>query len=453
MGTFNTLFLALACSNSPVDSTHASVRDDTGGSLVVELPFSERALLTELVDSCSSAVSIDAHRYLCATPQGVHYRDEVSTEAIPLGAYSSIAAAAVGEQTLISLDGAVGWFDGAELTPLDWLAPVPIETMDRVGETVWMTGVGRLFRIQGGVVSEIAVDDSPTIYAHAVTDDRLYLSVPELVSLDLGSAALETRTVWNQAVQSIAADANGAIWFVADEQLFVRRGEEEPVEVWMPEPVEAVVGPTIWVQGETELYRYENGAFTVHPIVAAGMVGVDSVGRLLQVREGTLRRHSVGRPVVAVGLSDSVMVAETVTLLPSDPDSVEELRVWIGAKELAVSTEPYRVTVDPELLAVGEHQLRFFTQSEKGDSLTSESVWVGELDDVQWGEIEALSEQHCARCHGGETLTDLSTASDWEHHIDAIIDVVMMQEMPLGGPYLTESEIVSIRAWKHGGFQ
>ncbi len=233
----------------------------------------------------------------------------------------------------------------------------------------------------------------------------------------------------------------------------MKRHGESPVAVWMPEPVHEVVGSPLWVRGARSLFRYHNGGFTVYPLVAEGMVGVDSVGRLLQVHEGTLRRHSVGRPVVAVGLSDSVMVAETVTLLPSDPSSVDDLRVWIGDQELAVSTEPYQVVVDPEALAVGEHQLRFFTESAKGDSLSSETVWVGALNDVEWPEIEAISEQHCIRCHGGETLTDLSSAADWERHSDAIIDVVMMQEMPLGGPYLSEAEIIAIRAWKHGGFQ
>ena len=120
---------------------------------------------------------------------------------------------------------------------------------------------------------------------------------------------------------------------------------------------------------------------------------------------------------------------------------------------LALHEAPFQVTVDPELLSEGEHTLRFFTESSKGDSLTEQSLWVGELSEILWPEIEALSEAHCARCHGGETLTDLSTADGWEQHIETIIDVVTDQEMPLGGPYLSNDEIIMIRAWKHGGFQ
>ena len=80
-------------------------------------------------------------------------------------------------------------------------------------------------------------------------------------------------------------------------------------------------------------------------------------------------------------------------------------------------------------------------------------MWVGELADVTWDGVAGISEEHCIHCHGGQTLTDLSGPSDWQNHIDSIIEVVTMQDMPLGGPYLTEDEITMIRAWKHGGFQ
>jgi hypothetical protein len=186
---------------------------------------------------------------------------------------------------------------------------------------------------------------------------------------------------------------------------------------------------------------------------AEGMFGVDDYGRMLQIREGELRRHSAGRPIVVAGLSDSLMVSETVTLLPSDPASLGALRVWVDDRPLALSEDPFRVTLNPEDLAEGEHRLRFFAESSKGDSMTEQSVWVGELSSVEWPSIQALSDQHCARCHGGETLTDLSTADGWERRIDSIIDVVTAQEMPLGGPYLNDEEIIMIRAWKHGGFQ
>ena len=77
---------------------------------------------------------------------------------------------------------------------------------------------------------------------------------------------------------------------------------------------------------------------------------------------------------------------------------------------------------------------------------------MGELPDVAWAEVAAINEEHCLACHGGATATDLSSAADWERHIDDIIDLATRGEMPLGEAPLTDDEVVAIRAWKHGGF-
>jgi hypothetical protein len=180
---------------------------------------------------------------------------------------------------------------------------------------------------------------------------------------------------------------------------------------------------------------------------------VDGYGRLLQLIGGQLVRHSIDRPVVVTGLPESIFVQETARLLPSDPQSLTELRVWVDSTPLTVELDPLSVVVDPEGLEEGPHTLRFYAESELGDRQDEFPIWIGELPQVSWTEIEALSQEHCIRCHGGATLTDLSTQAGWELRIDAIIDQVSTQGMPLGGPYLSEDEIVSIRGWKQGGFQ
>ena len=85
--------------------------------------------------------------------------------------------------------------------------------------------------------------------------------------------------------------------------------------------------------------------------------------------------------------------------------------------------------------------------------MATHPIWVGSLPEVEWAEIQAISRAHCDRCHGGDTLTDLTTSLGWEQRIDEIISLVSTEQMPLGGPYLSDEEIVLIRAWKHGGFQ
>ena len=69
------------------------------------------------------------------------------------------------------------------------------------------------------------------------------------------------------------------------------------------------------------------------------------------------------------------------------------------------------------------------------------------------GEIELISQEHCVSCHNGSTITILETKEQWTHHIEAIIEEVSRESMPLGGPYLSADEIMQIRGWKQGGFQ
>lgn len=420
---------------------------------MVELAVTSEQLLTEAVMECESMESIDAHRFLCRDAEGVWYVDEAAENPQFLGVHEAMAAAVMGESILMVLDGESFLFDGTDMLPIAIPTPVPIETVESLGESVWLMGAGRLFRYANGRVSELSVDGHPTIFDVAVAADRVHLAVPEIISLDASADPPIVVGQIDAAADSMAVDANGHLWFIADSRLFVQREDDAPVEIAMPEPVHTVVGPTVWIEGETEAFRYRDGGLLAYPLVAEGMVGVDEYGRMLQVREGSFRRHSRDRPVVVVGLPDSVTVATTVRLLPSDPGSVDALRVWVDAAEVPVAGPPYTITIDPEMLNPGEHTLRLYTESDRGDALSERGVWIGELGDVGWDQVAGISEKHCLHCHGGQTLTVLSGPTEWAQHVDAIIEVVTMQDMPLGGPYLTDDEITTIRAWKHGGFQ
>jgi hypothetical protein len=453
MGISFYVLLLFACSDQQDDSADAVVSANEPPPLAFETWFDEGVLLTEQISTCSSVSPLLAHQFLCRDEASVWFIDEGVQDHFFIGAHESAAAVHADMGVIMVLDGDAFVFDGADLEPLGLPVPVPVETMGSAGGATWMFGVGRLFRLGDGVLSELAVDGYPSIHDFAATDNQVHLAVPQLVSVSLADADPVVETMWDHPVTALAVDDSGDLWLVADEKLYLKRGGSEPVEVNMPEPVHDVVGPTIWIQGASSVYQFHDGGFTEYPLVAEGMIGVDDYGRLLQVREGQLRRHSADRPVVVTGLSESLMVAETVTLLPSDPDSLASLSVWVDDMALEVDEDPYQVTIDPERLAEGAHTLRFFAESAIGDSLTEYPVWVGELSDVGWSEIEALSQVHCLRCHGGETLTDLTTKEAWERHIETIIDVVTAQDMPLGGPYLSDEEITLIRAWKHGDFQ
>jgi len=447
------LLLMFACSDQQDDSADAVVSANETPPLAFETWFDEGVLLTEQVSTCSSVNPVLAHQFLCRDDTSVWFVDESVPDPFFIGAYESAAAVHADLGVIMVLDGDAFVFDGAYLEPLGLPVPIPVETMGTAGGAIWMSGVGRLFRLVDGVVNELAVDGYPSIHGFTATDTQLHLAVPELVSMSLADEDPVVEALWDHPVTALAVDDTGDVWLVADEILYLKRGESEPIEVQMPEPVHNVVGPTIWIQGTSSVYQFHDGGFTAYPLAAEGMIGVDDYGRLLQVQEGQLRRHSADRPVVITGLSESLMVAETITLLPSDPDTLGSLSVWVGDMPLEVDEEPYQVTIDPEQLAEGAHNLRFFAESAIGDSLTEYPVWVGELPDVAWPEIDALSQAHCARCHGGDTKTDLVTKEDWERDIESIIDMVTAQDMPLDGPYLSDEEIILIRAWKHGDFQ
>ena len=445
--------LLFACSNQQDDSADAVVSANETPPLAFETWFDDGLLLTEDVNTCSGVSPLRAHQFLCRDDADVWFIDEAVQDHFFVGVYESATAVRSDLGILMVLDGDAFVFDGTDIDPLGLPVPVPVETMRRTGETVWMSGVGRLFNLIDGQLSELAVEEYPSIYDFAATDNRVHIAVPQLISVSLSDEGPEVEAMWDHPVTALAVDATGDLWLIADETLYFKRGESDPVAVNMPEPVHDVVGPAIWVQGTSNVYQFHDGGFTSYPLVAEGMIGVDEYGRLLQVREGQLRRHSADRPVVVTGLSANLMVAETVTLLPSDPDTLDTLSVWVGDMPLEVHEEPFQVTVDPEQLAEGAHSLRFFAESAVGDSLTEYPVWVGDLPDVEWSEIEALSQEHCLRCHGGETLTDLTTAEGWEQRIERIIELVTAQDMPLDGEYLSDEEIILIRAWKHGGFQ
>ncbi len=451
-----------ACSDRAIDSADpVVVNEDTpltpvqpdDEPLYYEPSFDNGEFLTEPLMDCDAVDPIRAHQFLCVNAGGAWLVDETLDEPIFLGEHQQVAGASTGSGALLVLDGEPHqWKDGI-IEALSWSVPVPIEGMTTHGDEVWMTGVGRLFRLIDGNVREIGLAEHDTIYGFGVASDRLHLAVPHLVTLDLSGSSPGVLSVWDVPVDAMAVGVDDDLWLISEGVLYRKRGDDPPVRVDMPEPVVDVVGPTIWVQGAVDTYRFDVGSALQMALGSDGMLGVDAYGRLLQLREGQLRRHSIGRPVVVAGLSDSLLVSETVTLLPSDPSSLVRMSVWADDVALSLNDAPYQVVLDPEQLSEGGHLLRFFTESEKGDHLAEVPFWVGELEPVQWPEVEALSEAHCLRCHGGETLTDLSTAGGWELHIERIIEVVSNQDMPLGGPYLSDEDITLIRAWKQGGFQ
>ena len=161
----------------------------------------------------------------------------------------------------------------------------------------------------------------------------------------------------------------------------------------------------------------------------------------------------MGRPVGMGGMPDVLSVQTEVTLVPAQSASAEVVGVWMGQERLEVATEPFRVTLDPDGRVSGEHALRVLSALGDREGVHAESVWVGELPAVTWTEVEEIHDRSCAECHNGQTHTILDSRDAWRLNIDRIIEVVSSGEMPLGANPIPDEDVVSVRAWKWGGFQ
>ena len=408
-------------------------------------------LSQDLGHTCDVFDLIDDYRFLCIQSGRLSIVDESQATERELTTAVHVAGEWHQDHTWISIDGILHHYD-TELKVVDIDIPVPIERMEAHGDTLWLWGIDRLFRIRQGILSEIALSDELRITDFTVGDTRLWLRTPWLVELDLLQEPLQVRSQSDAPIDDLQVDSESTLWWIADGRLY-RQINDRPIEISLPSTPQALHGPQIWIQAETESYHFDAGTFTAYAIPASDTLQQDAHGRLIQTEAQQLMRHSSNRPVVVVGLPESVTTQHSVQLLPTDPDSIDTLRVWLDSTELPLEPNPWRLTLDPEQVESGEHLLRFWMASELGDAIDTQPLWFGELPDVNWSDVQAISETHCLSCHGGSTLTTLMDKEDWMTQIDSIIHEVSTEGMPLGGPYLSDADITTIRAWKAGGFQ
>ena len=419
----------------------------------IEVAFEDGQHLTETLAACSAAWAAQAHQLVCVQDGVALWIDEGADAPLELGAAAEVSAVVVDDTPWIRLDDTLFALRDGGLVPLDLGLPVSIETMVQAGGSPWLSGAGRLYEVRGAGIHEVAIEGVSAIHAHAATPSHVFVATPELVILSRDADGLSVEQVWPHPVTSLSVDDAGLLWLVSEGVPYVWTGDGEPIPVRVSEPVHAVHGPALWMVADSGLYRLQGRGFSHHPMDASGVLGVDPLGRVLQLRDDTLMRHAIGRPVAMPDLPEVLEVQQEVRLLPTDASTVMDLSVWVDDQPVVVRTDPWRATFDPDGLPEGERELRVFTESELGDHVYARSLWIGALPEVEWPAVQAISEANCQICHGGETATRLETSDDWRIHIDRILEVVNSGEMPLGGERLSEEDIVTIRAWQHGGFQ
>ena len=202
--------------------------------------------------------------------------------------------------------------------------------------------------------------------------------------------------------------------------------------------------------------HHRDGRFSAVEVPAGEWIGVDAVGRLIVLAEDGAQRIAARRVVAITGLQAGMLLDDPVTmrLAPTGPESLEDLGIWVDDTPLDIEPDLGTVELDPVRLAPGDHVVWITASGPEGTTLTEVPFITGELPDASWeDDIEGIAVEHCSRCHGEGAAISLHTADAWRLDIDRILTEVVTQDMPLGGPYLSDDELDRIRGWQAGGFQ
>jgi len=433
-----------------------------------ELHVSGEGIITleTLSESIETGQSLGDHRFWLHDSGQVWYRDESSGDNIDLGAATTADGIRLdATRSLFAIDGSLSLYDGQWLlpSPLSDLLPIPVENLTRGTHAIWLQGAGRLYRYAEPELLELSLDDNSEIRSLVTSPNGLVaIAVPELILVDsLQNPFVIADHRMDLPVAAMAIDKTNVLWVSAgDGHLHQRAANGQWRSLSHDSAITEIeanpLSGDLWLQTETGTLHHRDGVFHVVELPDGQWQGVDDYGRLLIGTDSGLLRASLGRPVVAVGLSHhaAVQAPTEVKLLPTGTESIDAISAWVGDYRLEVEDEPLRTLIDPSAFVVGEHALRLVAEGQNGSDITEIPFLVGALPDAKWADdVAPLMNTHCLACHGELATIPLHTAELWRQNIDAVITAVSDNLMPLGGPYLTTDDILLIRGWKNGGFQ
>ena len=422
------------------------------------------------------AVALPDHAVI-ASREGTLLRREILDPApSDLGADAGdlLAAAVVGSETVVAgTDGLFVLQMGAvERSPLDELLEPGVRQLLATGADgaadLWIATPESLLVFRNGALETLS-PDSLTIEGGSLAWGAPVDGAPALWVLAGGvasawvdgSAGFSAQPLDLDDVQSLAIDGTGTLWVVADGLLHRRTTDGALRQIDFPAPLLAVFagGADLWLSDGSLLWHHAGGTFrAVEDVPEGEVLGVDPIGRLLLATPEGLVRVATGRPVVFLGLSDGsrVDLATTVTLAPSLADGVVQVEASLDDDPLAVTADPWRLTIAAEALADGDHRLDVVV-TYADDEVADASVFFhkGNLAPVTWGaDIQPLYQSRCDYCHGASGGAHrLDTLQAWELDLDRILDAVQEARMPRLPPPLDESEIGMIERWRAGGFR
>jgi len=426
--------------------------------------------LTPLVDLLAHDLS-DAHTVssvsnLLVDSEGIHILDETAGAAVALHADHTSGGVPLDAHTqLLLLDDQLMVWDGTWLqeSPLQAAMPLPAEAIAGHGAHLWLRAGGQLYHHTEGTLSTVIIDSGADVRLVAAgPDGRCAVMAPFLMVLDgFGGSIRLIDHQPDRAATSMAYDAEGSLWLSDGTDRVVRRthaGDWGAVRA--DDEIVAVYGhpgaDDVWFQTAAAALVYHRGGFHTVAVPPGDWKGVDPLGRLLILGPDGLHRVAAERSVAVGGLLPDTVLETPVTLFfaPTGADSLLSVEAWVGTEALAIDEDRWSTTLDPVSLPPGAHTLRLAAVGPEGTTITELPFHTGALPDATWeDDIEPIMQEHCSRCHSDGAAIPLHTADLWRRNIDRILDEVVAQDMPLGGPYLSDEELARVRGWVAGGFQ
>ena len=452
--------------NKAADSQYTeSVVLSSGGScsIFVEVMTDDGSVEDTAVPT--ALVSLAPHQSLQQRQDGTLLVDEFTQGVLLLDATSTDGVQLSSSQSLLALDGELFLMnDGTEdlvSSPINDLLPVPVEQVESVTDTIWFLGAGRLFRWNDGRLLEVALGERVVIDMIRSTEGLAVLAPNfELLWIDGdGVSTVSQREIFPTAMAPTAS--TGLLMTEGSSEIHrYQNGDWTQFEIdgigGVLQLISNVNSDLVWIEGIDASVVYDRGTIcTIDEVLEGTWLDVDALGRLITVQDGNLLRYSLGQPVGVVGLlpHEDLTVATEVFFLPTLPESITELSVWVGTEELDVNAESNSTVLNPDNFEQSTHTIRMIAETEEDISITEFPFVVATLEETKWSDVEPIYVENCSSCHSEGALIPLYTVDLWRQNIDLIIDEVSAQTMPLGTAPLSEEDMLKIRGWKQGGFQ
>ena len=454
------IFLFLSCASQtdvPSSNTSEIIEGAVENSYVSSFTPTDTPIVAEELVHSQSISSLHSHTLFFSDNNEIYVQKEPEPPTmIAEGTY--VNANSFQDTTLLSVDGTL-YIQSAEdwtISPLSQINGHTTESIYSTQDTLFLLGAGQLHAWSNGTTRQISIPDQ-SILDIGLKDTSVILRTPWLYSYD--TQTKETSTLWEEPVSSFCVDGEKNIWFSQHQTLYKQDTEDTLISFVLPSDITNLManpkGKGIWIQTQETHYFYRNQDFFDVGWAGQNWLDVDEHDRLIVGDEEQVHRISIDRPTVIQGLNknDALTTRKDLILLPSDPEAVQSLQVFIAGTELNVQ-ESWSFQLNPDDFPTGSHDIHIVQHTNENTFLTIHPFVNQELPLVFWEEeILPLHEENCASCHGGATETALTSKEEWIQNIEIIIDVVTSQSMPLGAPPLSEEQITTIRAWKQGGFQ